>query len=645
MRHIFFQFTRFRFTALSAAVMYKQKEQENKNLFFQPQTQLKNQKSDNDKNTYYSRMQIATGSVGATGSSAAQLFSIPDFIPIFPPTTLKQMVLHSKVENELSAIIDYLSNRAKEFAEKSIKVPLKIFLTSEPGLGKSELINGLAGHAGVPLLSISAASLLRPEVGRTEMFLSKLFENAKDLAHEYGGCIIALEEIDTLATNRTSSSLANWKIDMLNHLLTLMDTIQLPDGVVVIFTTNFPNKLDDAFLRSGRIDLTIRLSRPEKNERIALFKLFLKNKSYNANILVQLGDLSRGMTGADIRKWIDKAYVQAINRTNINKESDKKSFFSKLLGTSLDTIEITFKDFEDSLHLVYTGIETKQLSQEAILNHAKHESAHLLIAHLLNFKVNFINLHETHIDSENEKKSQQPQTIQDLKKFLQVAMAPFTEELHCKDILGHELDLIKARTIARELLLNEAYTGKFNMTTYELEEEINRILTVTKQENDVLLHTFQQRNPNLYEHCWKTLAMYQQLYKEDIQLILEGKTPNREAPKQDELKKDGKKIQNIKLPSPREPNQIRKRIHPVSLTGTKVFLKWGIHDVCEAKKTATGKLCLLFVDVSQSSAVKVVEFFKTKGVSMDYQDKMFIIHEESVGRFLRLVQSENLLAI
>lgn len=81
------------------------------------------------------------------------------------------------------------------------------------------------------------------------------------------------------------------------------------------------------------------------------------------------------------------------------------------------------------------------------------------------------------------------------------------------------------------------------------------------------------------------------------------------------------------------------------LNGTKVFFKFGVDDVCESKKTSTGKLCLCFVHVPQASAVKIVDFFRGKGISMDYQNQMFIIHEEGVSRFLRIVQDERLIQI
>lgn len=95
------------------------------------------------------------------------------------------------------------------------------------------------------------------------------------------------------------SSALNWKIDMLNHLLILMDSIQLGDGIVIFFTTNFPKKLDGAFTRSGRLDLILTVTHPEKEERMQLFKLFLKNKTYDKKILPPLMPLSTGMTGAD----------------------------------------------------------------------------------------------------------------------------------------------------------------------------------------------------------------------------------------------------------------------------------------------------------------------------------------------------------
>lgn len=314
------------------------------------------------------------------------------------------------------------------------------------------------------------------------------------------------------------SSALNWKIDMLNHLLILMDSIQLGDGIVIFFTTNFPKKLDGAFRRSGRLlDLILTVTHPEKEERMQLFKLFLKNKTYDKKILPPLMPLSTGMTGADIRKWVDKAHVQAIIRTNATQataipETERtKSFFHRLLdggSSSVRKIEIVYGDFEDTLHLIQQGVNTKELSAEAKKNHAKHASAHVLLSHLLHLNPSYVNLFET-----NLVEADSPQTIHDVKKLIQVAMAPFSEQCACSDILGHGLDLEKARELDRDLLLKEAYSGKFNMMAHSMEEEINRILIVAKQENDSLMQSLTERNPTLYEHVWRTLLEYEQLYR------------------------------------------------------------------------------------------------------------------------------------
>lgn len=95
--------------------------------------------------------------------------------------------------------------------------------------------------------------------------LSKNLEDAKKFP---GGCIIFIDEIDTIGMSRQRSlDQSSSKESTLNQLLTELDGFVKTEGVIVIGATNFPEALDPALVRPGRFDKVITINPPDYNGR------------------------------------------------------------------------------------------------------------------------------------------------------------------------------------------------------------------------------------------------------------------------------------------------------------------------------------------------------------------------------------------
>lgn len=136
-----------------------------------------------------------------------------------------------------------------------------------PGTGKTSLSFALAGkfRLAIHCMSLSDQTLTDDDLGL-------LFHRLPD------PCIVLLEDIDATSfiRKRTTVNSSNAGPEegqgiLLSGLLNAMDGVASPEGVVLIMTTNHPEKLDDALIRDGRVDLKVQFGLPQKKELRDLF--------------------------------------------------------------------------------------------------------------------------------------------------------------------------------------------------------------------------------------------------------------------------------------------------------------------------------------------------------------------------------------
>ncbi|AFZ81398.1 ATPase, AAA family domain-containing protein [Theileria equi strain WA] len=210
-----------------------------------------------------------------------------------------------EVREELDEIIEYLRN-PKKFEKLGAKLPKGILLAGSPGTGKTLLARAVAGEAGVPFIHSSGSEFEEMFVGVGARRIRELFKTARSISP----CIVFIDELDAVGSKRSSTDHSSVRMT-LNQLLVELDGFAKYDGVVVLCATNFPESLDPALIRPGRLDKTIHIPLPDYTGRYEILKLYSKKILLSPEVdLKTIAKRTVGMTGADIFNILNMAALK-----------------------------------------------------------------------------------------------------------------------------------------------------------------------------------------------------------------------------------------------------------------------------------------------------------------------------------------------
>src|SRR5258707_6330960 len=175
-----------------------------------------------------------------------------------------------EAENELVEIVDFLRDR-KKYTRLGGAAPKGVLLIGAPGTGKTLLARAVAGEAGVPFFSMSAAEFVEMIVGVGAARVRDLFQQAR--AH--APAIIFIDELDAIGRARGQIAIggSSEQEQTLNQILTEMDGFSSREGIIVLAASNQPDVLDKALLRPGRFDRRVVVNLPDKTGREAILKV------------------------------------------------------------------------------------------------------------------------------------------------------------------------------------------------------------------------------------------------------------------------------------------------------------------------------------------------------------------------------------
>jgi transitional endoplasmic reticulum ATPase len=196
------------------------------------------------------------------------------------------------------------------FAALGIKPPRGVLLHGRPGTGKTLLARALANEAAANFISVRGPELLSEWQGASERALRDLFARARMAAP----CILFFDEIDAVAGRRGGADGATVE-RMVAQLLTEMDGVGEPGGVMVLGATNRPDRIDPALLRPGRFDLVVEIPLPGPAAREAMLKLHAGRMRLARDVdLAALAAGMDGFVGADIAGLCRLAALAALGR-------------------------------------------------------------------------------------------------------------------------------------------------------------------------------------------------------------------------------------------------------------------------------------------------------------------------------------------
>lgn len=227
--------------------------------------------------------------------------------------------------------------RVKQIGGKMLR---GILMLGPPGCGKTYLAKAIATESGVPFLSMSASEFVEMFVGVGASRIRQLFKQARMQADEHGGCIIFIDEIDSIARKRHFNAFGGSEEtnSTQNQLLAEMDGLESAKNVVVIGATNASTgTLDEALLRPGRFDRKIIVSRPDAFEREQLFKYYLNKVKYDKSMdTARLARKAVYKTPSDIHNIVQEAAL-------ISARENKAAIDYKDIMNAMDRIDLGFK--------------------------------------------------------------------------------------------------------------------------------------------------------------------------------------------------------------------------------------------------------------------------------------------------------------
>jgi proteasome-associated ATPase len=150
------------------------------------------------------------------------------------------------------------------FTEFGLRPPKGVLLYGPPGCGKTMIAKAVANAAGSHFLNIKGPELLDKFVGETERQIRAIFTRAKEHATSGRPVIVFFDEMDALFRTRGSGVSSDVEATIVPQLLSEIDGVEGLVNVIVIGATNREDLIDPAILRPGRLDVKIKLDRPDK---------------------------------------------------------------------------------------------------------------------------------------------------------------------------------------------------------------------------------------------------------------------------------------------------------------------------------------------------------------------------------------------
>ncbi|MGH1563118.1 proteasome ATPase [Mumia sp. DW29H23] len=299
--------------------------------------------------------------------------------------------LHSQIESIRDAVeLPYLYPEI--FVEHELKPPKGVLLYGPPGCGKTLIAKAVASSLAKKVsaktgeegrsyfLNIKGPELLNKYVGETERHIRLVFQRAREKASEGTPVIVFFDEMDSLFRTRGSGVSSDVENTIVPQLLSEIDGVEGLENVLVIGASNREDMIDPAILRPGRLDVKIKIERPDAESARDIFSKYLtRTLPLHEDDLAEFAGDKDACVAAMIQRTTERMYA----------ESEENRFLEVTYANG-DKEVLYFKDFNSGAMIQNIVDRAKKMAIKDFLElHQKGlRVQHLLQACLDEFKEN-----------------------------------------------------------------------------------------------------------------------------------------------------------------------------------------------------------------------------------------------------------------